>query len=184
MSQLYGDLYSTLEPKRYVRGSTPDPLRLEAGLAFEQFLEDAIRERLTRESGRPDELTHHEPGIVTPILFNPDLIIFNHVTRLGEIKLTWLSCGEMPTAPANGFPPKFDKYVTQMACYCHCLETPYARLIGFFVNGGYEHQRKENKGKNLAPAPKLLAWDIEFSKREIREEWDTVIGNAKRKKLL
>src|ERR1019366_4527140 len=92
MSAIYGALYEQLEPARYT-GGTPDPLRLEAGLAFETMLETAIKDRLCG-GGRPPELTSEEG-----ILFNPDLLIFNGHTRVGEIKLTWLSSREAPREP-------------------------------------------------------------------------------------
>jgi hypothetical protein len=168
MSTIYNDMFQDLEPKRFTRGTAPDPLRLEAGLAFETFLEDALRSRLVR-SERPDEMVSDEG-----ILYNPDMIIFNGSTRLGEIKLTWMSSGEVPREVANGFPPKFDKYFVQMMSYCHCLETPYAKLIAFFVNGPYVHPYK----------PELLAWDIEFSKRELAENWARMMQHARTKRML
>ena len=54
LSTLYNRLYEGLEPTRFVVGSTPDPLRLEAGLAFESFLETALKERFAgRHARRP-----------------------------------------------------------------------------------------------------------------------------------
>ncbi len=172
VSTIYNDLYQDLEPKRYKRGTAPDPLRLEAGLAFESFLEDALRARLL-PGERPDEFTHHEPGIVTPILFNPDLLLFNHVSRVGEIKLTWLSSRDAPRQPGNAFPPKWRKYETQMLAYCHMLETPYSRLIGFFVNGDYSQM-----------APELLAYDIEWSAQELRDNWQMLMNHARLKRFI
>lgn len=104
MSEIYNDLYQDLEPKRYIKGSKPDVLRMEAGLAFEDMLEEGLKRRLAG-SERPGEFTTEEG-----ILYTPDLIIFNGETRLGEIKLTWMSSKEVPRELANGFPPKFDKY--------------------------------------------------------------------------
>ena len=177
MSTLYNAMYASLEPKRFEGGTGPDPLKMEAGLAWEELLERAIKERISSQfqegSERPHEFVEPEYGII----YSPDLLIFNGVPlRLGEIKLTWMSCREMPLEPTNGFPPKFDKWLTQIKLYCRCLETPYARLMGFFVNGNYSRQGDGG--------PKFLVWDIEFSARELREEWDTVIGFAKGVKLL
>jgi hypothetical protein len=177
MSTLYNAMYATLEPARFDTGTPMDVLKLEAGMAMEELLERAIKERLTSHfkegTDRPEELCEPEYGI----LYSPDLLIFNGVPlRDGEIKLTWLSSRDCPTDISNGFPPKFDKWFTQMKLYCRCLETPYARLMGFFVNGRYNHF----KGGD----PEFLVWDIEFTARELREEWETVIGFAKGAKLL
>lgn len=166
MSDIYNDLYQDLEPQRYIRGQTPDLLRFEAGFALEEMLEAGLKKRLTGE--RPGEFTTDE-GIV----YSPDLVIFNGSTRLGEIKLTWMSSREIPRVEANGFPPKFDKWFTQMKAYCYHLRTINARLLAFFVNGDYK-----------PPKPELLAWDIEFTQRELDDNWCMLLGHAKHKRLL
>ena len=180
MSEIYGDLYQDMEPTRYVRGAPMDPLRLEAGLIFEQMLEEGLKRRLQASGGgRPGEFVESEHGII----YSPDLILFNGETRLGEIKLTWLSNSEMPREVANNLPQKFDKYLTQMKAYCRCLETPYARLMALFVNGGYEFLRK-NKAERKPPAPAFGAWDLTFTKRELDENWSMLINHAKFKGML
>ncbi len=177
MSQLYDALYQDLEPGRYT-GGTPDPLRLEVGLSLEAVLEEGFKKRFVE---RPGEFVEPEYGII----FSPDLIIFNSHVRVGEMKLTWLSTREVPREPSNSFPVKFAKYVTQMACYCHCLETPYARLIGFFINGDYAWIRRGSRMRQGShPGPELLAWDIQFTARELKEEWDAVINHAKHAGIL
>lgn len=167
MSEIYGKLFEYLEPKRFT-GGTPDPLRLEMGLTFETMLEEGLKARLTPESGRPGELVSDEG-----IIYSPDLIVFNEVTRLGEIKLSWMSSREVPREKANGFPPQFDKWLVQMKAYCHCLNTPYARLYAFFINGDYR-----------PPRPELLCWDITFSRQELEENWALIINFAKSVGLL
>lgn len=174
MSHIYGELYQELEPNRYQKDTTPDPLRLEAGLAFESFLEDAFRARMLKGE-RPPEFEHIEPGFSTPILFNPDLIIFNGSTRLGEIKLTWASCREMPQTVSNGFPSKFSKWVVQMQAYCYCLDLCDAKLIGFFVNGDWDRSSMH---------PQLLAWDVTFTVRELKENWRMLMTFAQSKGML
>ena len=170
MSDIYGALYKELEPERYGSDTAPDPLRLEAGLALESVVERALVDRLSG-GGRPGELTT-EHGIV----YSPDLVIFNSHTRVGEIKLTWMSSREVPREAANAFPPKFNKYFTQMKLYCRALETPYARLIAFFVNGDYDRKRP--------PGPELLAWNIEFTRRELEDEWQLCMGFARQKGMI
>ena len=168
MSAIYNSLYQEMEPTRFIKGSAPDPLRLEAGLAFESFLEEAIKARLGNGGGRPGELISEEG-----ILYNPDLLCFNGVSRVGEVKLTWMSSKEVPREPGNSFPPKFSKYLCQMMAYGRCLETPHGRLIAFFVNGTYKPM-----------TPELLAWDITFSKREMDENWTMLMNHAKQRKML
>ncbi len=168
VSDIYNDLYARLEPDRYGGKGGPDPLRLEAGLGFESeleaMLEAGIKRRLVRQLGRrPGELVSDEG-----ILMSPDLILFNGDLRVGEIKLTWMSCAEMPMEEATAFPVKFRKWQCQIMSYCRLIGTNKARLIGFFVNGDYR-----------PPTPKLLAWDIEFTDQEIRDNWTMLINHAK-----
>ena len=181
MSDIYNSYYQDAEPDRFIKGSTPDSLRLELGLSLEQMLEQALRERLTVDSGRPGEFIEPEHGII----FSPDLIIFNHVMRVGEIKLTWMSSREVPREEcvSNAFPQKFNKYISQMVLYCRCLETPYSSRLAFFVNGDYSFMRKG--GRKSAPAgPELLAWDFEFTRREMDEEWDTMMAHGLQKRII
>lgn len=178
MSDIYGSLYKELEPERFDSGEPMDRNRLELGLSLEVMLEEGLRRRLTAESGRPGEFVEPDHGII----YSPDLIIFNGHTRLGEIKLTWMSSREVPREPNGSFPPKFDKYFTQMKLYCRCLETPYARLLAFFVNGDYSFRK--SKDRTVPAAPELLAWDIEFTKRELEEEWRMCMNHAKMRGLI
>ncbi len=158
ISDIYGDLYERLEPKRY-KGGLPKAELLEAGLAFESILEEGLKNRLAQ---RPGEILSPEG-----ILMSPDLILFNGCVRVGEIKLTWMSSRDMPTETVNGLPPKFSKWDVQMRAYCHVLDTEHARLIGFFVNNDYK-----------PPTPRLLAWDITYTQRELDENWAMLLRHA------
>lgn len=172
MSDIYGKLFQRLEPKRFDPSRPMDPLRLEVGLEFESLLEVQLKERLTNAGERPGEFTTEEG-----IIFSPDLIIYNGTTRLGEIKLTWMSCRELPLERIeSGFPPKFDKWFVQMMAYCKHLDLREARLFGFFVCGEWDR----SKGN----PPQFRAWDIEFTKREIEENWRMLINFARQEKML
>lgn len=168
MSDLYGRYYEVIAPRKHNQFiSDAQPLYMEAGLSFETMLEGAVKTRLSGE--RPGELTTEE-GIV----YSPDLILFDGgEPRLGEIKVTWMSSKEVPREPSNGFPPKFEKYFTQMMAYCYHLETPYARLIAFFVNADYR-----------PPRPELLAWDVTFTARELKENWQKLLNVARSEGML
>lgn len=165
MSEIFGEIYKQIDPKRYGRESTEAQRAayMAPGLALEEALESMLRDKLTRDSGRPGEFVSPEG-----IIYSPDLIIFNDTHRVGEIKLTWMSCKEVPRVEARSFPPQFDKYFTQMKSYSYCLDTPYARLYAFFVNGDYK-----------ARQPEFLAWDVEFSKRELEDNWRMIINAAR-----
>lgn len=175
MSDIYGSLFRELEPERYTRDDLDDRTKnayMLVGLSLEEMLEEGLRQRFAETgSGRPGEFVTEEG-----IIYSPDLIIFNGETRLGEIKLTWMSSREVPREPANGFPPKFDKYFVQMMAYCHHLETPYARLLACFVNGTYD--------KSTGMKPELLSWDITFTARELRDNWQMLKMHGRLKGML
>ena len=177
ISDFYNSYYKALNPKKYGRGGD-DPKDLwTLGMAFEDMLEKGFQERLTlaEGSGRPGALKVTIDG--HDVWYSPDLLIFNGKTRLGEIKLTFMSPkGHFPWALGkvyDGFGSKADKYLTQMKLYCKCLGTRDARLYAFFVPEAIK-----------ATGKALRAWDIRFTQREINEEWDTIMRHVKQEGLL
>ncbi len=182
MSQIYGSMYQQLYPDRFSADGPGNPLYLEMGLAWEDMLEDGIKERLHigQDAERPGEFVTEE-GIV----FSPDLLLYNGYMRLGEIKLTWVSSKEMPKVSGGEFPshPTVQKWLTQMMAYAFHLDTPYARLYAFHVNGDYPWMRKGSNRKDPG-GPQLMAYDIEFSTRELQDNWDTLLNHAKQVGLL
>jgi len=173
LSEIYNDLFARLEPKRYKTGAPLNKVLLEAGIIFEEMLERAFILRLQEAVGRPEEIISEEG-----IKCSPDLFIIDEAGRfrIGEIKLTWKSSRDVPREPGeNGFPVKFKKNFVQMMGYCHVAQTPYARLISFFVNGQYIPG---------PPEPELLAWDIEFSSQELHENWTMLMNHARDREML
>ncbi len=164
-SQIYGDLYAALEPKRYGGTDGPHEGFMELGLALEEGVEESLRRRWGFE--RPGEFTTHDG-----IIFTPDLFIYeDDRLRVGEIKLTSMSSKGVPLVPDNGLPPKFDKWMCQMMFYAHELETNLARLYAFFMLGDY--------GANRFPT--LMAWNFEFTARELQENSQMLRNHAKHK---
>ena len=140
------------------------------GLAWEQYLERLLpTQRITAE--RPGELTSPHG-----FLYSPDLFVFsegNKVFRVGEIKLTWMSSHEWPRSATNGLPPGFGKWTTQAKLYCHEAQTPYATFYPYFVNGNYRTN-----------SPEFLPLEIEFSARELKENFQTLMQHARNERLL
>lgn len=189
MSEIYGSLYKGLDPKRYDKRDAAgnplpfDTLRMEVGTAFEEALEPALRARIITAERPGEYATQHprdcryhripvRPGdppcpCGAGVIFTPDHFLFNGVFRLGEFKLTWMSI-------RKGLKDRrFDKWFCQMKAYCYHLGTPYARLYVLFINGDYTDH-----------SPQLLAWDIEFSQKELTEEWSILLRHARTKGML
>lgn len=156
-SDIYGSLYQRLEPKRYAKDEPMDWNLVALGLAWEQYLERRLH-ALGINATRPGEFT--SPHGFT---YTPDLFVFNGEFRVGEIKLTTMS--------NRGWPkdPKFDKWMTQVKLYCHELQTPYATFYPIFVRNG---------------TAKFCPVDVEFSQRELRDNFQTLMSHARSEGLL
>jgi hypothetical protein len=164
-SDIYGPLYAELEPNRYDYGDTPtNPLLLAMGTAWEKHFEYLLIANGVQVE-RPEAFISPEG-----IAYSPDLILFNGVARLGELKLTSMSMKDMPTIEANTFPPKFDKYMTQMMLYAYWLG---------FVDG-WLAVLSLYKPWN----PELRVFDITWTDKELAENYRMVINFAKHKGLL
>jgi hypothetical protein len=168
MSDLYGELFKQLDPKRFDKrdkDGNPEPMdltKLELGTSFEEILEPVLIERLL--GSRPGEFTT-EDGVI----FSPDQLFVEDSGELvlGELKLTWMSSRGAP------MDEKFAKWICQMQAYCYHLDISRARLFALFVNGDYR-----------PPSPKLLAWEFGFTKKELRDNWDTLVRIGRKKGLL
>jgi hypothetical protein len=176
MSEIYNDYYQRADPKRF-KGGKLDMVRMAAGTVLESVFEQALAIGMAGE--RPGEFVTDEG-----IFYSPDIIAFEgKIVVLGEIKVTWMSATDVPISPTQAkktgltstwdgkgpatFGKKFNKYFTQMKCYCYHLQTPYARLYIYFVNGDWK-----------PPVPVFLAWDFEFSMMELKEEWAMMRNHA------
>lgn len=114
-SDIYGDLFRKLEPKRYDYPDDGNPLLMVLGTAWERHFEYLLKVNGI-EVERPEEFMSPEG-----IAYSPDLIIFNGITRVGEIKYTSMSADDMPTEVTNVLPAKLDKYLVQMKLYAYWL---------------------------------------------------------------
>lgn len=180
MSDLYGRLYERLEPKRFAHDPDEDPERRKAlmalGVALEQYTE-----RLLVAAGIE---AHRPPEFKTPddygIAFSPDLLIYNGIVRGGEIKATFLSTGELPTHKTNVFPPKMDKYITQMKAYGHNLQIPDWVLFGWFLKGDY----KKDKHKAEPFLADFRPFQFTFTAKEMQDEYHMLIRFGKTENML
>jgi hypothetical protein len=81
---------------------------------------------------------------------------------LMEFKVTWKSSSRPIESSA------FIKYIAQVKAYCHMLGLSKVRLYVFFVCGNWK-----------PPIPQFKAWEIEFSRAELKTNWDMIVRNGK-----
>lgn len=165
-SDIYNNLFEFLEPKRYAHDGPPNAVLMALGTAWESHLE-----RLLVLSGvqayRPGELLSPEG-----IAYSPDLIVFDREgrARVGEIKLTSMALDEIPQGEETTLPPKFAKYLCQLQLYALWLELLYGWLAVCSIRKPY--------------APEFRAFNIEFTPRELEENWRMVMNHAVAEQLL
>lgn len=199
MSDLYGAYYAALHPKRYAKKSDTAPReRWGLGMAFEEMLEEGLANRIFNENEheevtRPGEFqTEHTikcPRVKRQrtkgcgcacgggVLYSPDLMIFNGGTRTGEIKLHSMSHKGAPHkmgATYPGLDSKYDKFFCQMMVYNYHLGIPGSRLYSFSVREMVHFNDPDI----------FRAWNVDFTNREMTEEWDNVHRFAVQAKLL
>jgi hypothetical protein len=164
-STIYGELYKELEPKRYA-GDIEDvnPLLLAMGTAWEKHFEYLLLANGVKVE-RPEEFMSPEG-----IAYSPDLILWNGVTRLGEIKLTSMSAKDMPTDVSCFLPQKLDKFQTQMMLYAYWLGLTDGWLAILFLNKPW--------------APDLRVFDLTWTDRELADNHRMCMNFARHKGLL
>lgn len=167
-STIYNGLFQWLEPKRYVHDVPPEPLLLALGTAWEKHLEYLlIKNGVWAE--RPDEMLSPEG-----IAYSPDLLVFNGVTRLGEIKLTFQSSRDYPLS-ATGYsslPPKADKWVCQMMLYAYWLGLHDGWLCVAFL------------GDRPLTTDSLRVFELTWTDRELQENHAKCLNFARERGLL
>lgn len=151
-SDIYGDLFAFLDPKRYAHDEPPNPLLLALGTAWEKHLEYLLVKNGIK-AHRPGELMSPEG-----LAYSPDLIIFNGVVRCGEIKLTSMAVREEPDDPA------FAKYLCQIKLYCYWMELQHAWLGVLFLREPWN--------------PQFRAWNLTFTARELQENYQMIRNHA------
>jgi hypothetical protein len=56
--------------------------------------------------------------------------------------------------------------------YCHWEETPYARFYVLFLHGNYGFMKK-SMPRGSEGVPEFRVYDVEYSARELQDNYDT-----------
>lgn len=168
-STIFGDLFEDLDPKRYKYDGPPNPVSLAMGTAWENHLEYLLVKNGI-DATRPDEFLSPEG-----IAYSPDLLIFNGVIRCGEIKWSSKSVKGLPTQPANSLESKYDRYLCQLQLYIYWLRIEFNCEVQGWLALALMHQ---------AWNPQFRPFNIDFTDRELQDNFDMCINHAKRKGML
>lgn len=163
MSDIYGDLYRDIEPKRYARGGASNPMSMALGSAWENHLEFLLEKNGVKVF-RPGELFTPEG-----IAYSPDGILEDD-ERLAEYKFGSMSTKDWPDEPCSSLPPRFNKWLCQIKAYLYHLEMSRARLYFMSVYRPFD--------------PDFRVLDIEFTARELAENWQMLHNHALHKGML
>lgn len=172
-STIYGNLYKHLEPERFGKPGEPQEPNNEL-----MFLGSACEDRLEKvlvcngiNAERPGEFIHTLPD-GQEIAFSPDLMIYNGVTRVGEIKLTSMKIEDLLNLQGaiNNLPPKMDKYLCQMKLYIKWMELHHGWLGIMSIYRPY--------------APRFVPLNIEFSDRDLADNERMCLNHARHEKML
>lgn len=158
LGEILDDIQELLYP---IDNKWEGDMAMGIGFLWERVLSDQILKAL-HDAGkliRPGEL--HVDGIyMTPDGYNTDHI-------LCEYKATWKSTNHQIDSS------KYWRYWTQIKAYCYALKTMRARLYILHVMGNW---------RNSGPIAK--AYEAEFTKRELDDNWKMIVSHAKKKGML
>lgn len=126
----------------------------EIGFLWEDVLEMALKERLPCRIGEIE---------VDGITMSPDGIEeYEGEAILSEYKLVWSSSNRNP---ADNW-----KWMAQTKGYCYGLGLRRVRMYNLYLNGDW---------RGTGPKPKGFL--IDFTDLEIQENWEMIVGHARRK---
>jgi len=173
-SDIYNSYYEQSNPKKYgkrVDQPSPDMLFAE-GLAWEQYFEKVLISNGV-PCFRPGEQTIEWKG--KKLAFSPDLILVEGEDAhggswrdgIGEIKKKWSSSRLVPTDK------EFAKFKTQGCMYGHFMGI---QRITWFIDHTVGNWRDYT-------FPQLKIWEIEFTKREMRDEVTAMMRHAENEGL-
>ena len=163
-SDIYNDLYAALEPKRYKYDGPPNPLLLALGTAWERHMEYLLTLNGVKYERPPEQMSPEG------IAYSPDLLLYNGVTRLGELKVTSMSADDMPTAPCSTLPHKLSKYNCQMKLYAYWLGVTEGWLAILFLYKAYN--------------PDMRVFNLTWTQQELAENHQMLMNHARHKGLL
>ncbi len=171
LSDIYSSLMKRLQPERFGQPFDQDAFtKMEIGIAFENILERGLAEKFA--TVRPGEIISDEGVYMSPDGVNPALCAGE------EYKATWMSSrskGTTPYTDEDGEPSeKYQHWFFQMKGYAKWLGTNRFLLRVLHINGDYTYPLK----------PQFLSHLIEFTDRELDDNWRLLMNHARSEGIL
>jgi hypothetical protein len=137
---------------RDINSDVSGKYKVAAGLAWEEWI----------HKRHPEMLYHPGEVILNGIAMTTDGISFmdNKKHRVHEFKFTWKSMNRDKDLSGEWM------WMAQTMAYCLAWETNRARWHLFWTNGDYRDS-----------GPQYKLYDIEFTGRELRENWQAIDNN-------
>jgi|SRR5579863_560691 len=132
-------------------------LRMHLGIAWENYISQLLPQK-------PGHTLMFHPGelYLSDIAMSPDAIEFGPDGQviIHEFKCTWKS--------SRGIIDKQWMWLTQIKGYLKAVGGNHARLHVFYVRGDY-----------AASWPEATTWELEFSDRELDDNWEMLLREAR-----
>lgn len=143
----------TLADKRNITNETAI-LRMAIGLSWEEFYINNIllKEEVVKHPGQmcldgvymtPDGESLTLRGKKTALIIHEVKATYKSTRTVGDLEKEWM-------------------WLTQLKCYCKGAKTRYGKLHVLFICGDYTFPIR----------PLVKAWDIEFSQKELDDNWE------------
>lgn len=157
--QIVHDIEETIRPRD--EWCTQEELSFFGSMGF---LWERVFARAHADSICTDDLVRPGEFTADNITGSPDLIRVSDWTLI-ETKCTWRSVRKFDSLERN-----FWAWLVQVKSYCHMIGTNTAEIHVFFVAGDWR-----------PPVPCVKSVRLEFTDREIQENWSMCVEHAKRR---
>lgn len=188
------DIIKTMQyerEKRFNPDTPMDMMLLEQGHTWEEVLSHALQRRWL--NAHPD-YAGYRPGELSldGVAMSPDWIQpkgFHATLKPGAVDLVVEEWKATKTSKNKVLEDHQWYWLVQLKAYMHALSVDLGRPVTrgrfrvWYINGDYSYGRSV-AAEDMHLLRDYVRYDVEFTKRELEDNWRAVIGQAKRKGLL
>ena len=159
--------------KKFNPNDPMDMMRIEAGFTWEEILSHSLARRY-RDANPPYQGKRPEPFQKDGIWMSPDWVNPGSDWPLEEWKATKVS-SKSPFMERQWYWP------IQMMGYAHGMGVTAAILRVWYINGDYSYDSNKS---DLTLLRDYHEYELEFTQRDLEDNWRSVLGYARRYGLL